>query len=229
MDEIPSDIWLPVKVWDLLNASLLSGGDSNPGGGGNHGAQANAGHGNVPPDSTGSHGSSEKAASSTLEIVENQQKFLFSKINVYFKEKNPEVFKKPSLKFEFSKGGGAIDMAQFLGEKKGTFFVGFDFPEWTEATDLKVYFVSRFQRRRVSGEIHGVGCNKILDITNAFLHHMKEEGIVVNSTNARYLNVLGGSFIFSARKNKDTFLSQVTFADSQNTNGACPVDLAERK
>lgn len=150
--------------------------------------------------------------------------FIFSEVKVWLKEKNPKTLVKPSLRIDFPKGGGEVDLSNFVssGEKdNGSFFVGFDFPEFEEATMKKVLFISRAKKRRLDGEIWGSGCNKVVDITNHFLKAMEKDGIKVNSTRLRHLSVLGGTFILAATKDGQNFITQVTFKDSGNLDLFC--------
>ncbi len=47
------------------------------------------------------------------------------------------------------------------------------------------------------------------------------EGLKVNSTQDRYLSVLGGSFLFAAEKGVDVHLAQVRFTNSQQPQFFC--------
>jgi hypothetical protein len=41
------------------------------------------------------------------------------------------------------------------------------------------------------------------------------EGLILNVTHARHVSALGGHFVFSYKKDKQTFVSEVTFVDSK--------------
>lgn len=153
--------------------------------------------------------------------VTPNKEFVFAEIVVFLKEKNPGVLRSPAIKILLPRGGGEIDLADYMGISPGTFFVGFEFPEFTEATEKKVLFVSRARKRRVDEVVFGAGCNQFFDISKKFFEQMKSEGVKVNTTRERHLSVLGGTFLFSAIKGNTVYVSQVSFTDSKHTHLFC--------
>ncbi|WP_413580492.1 hypothetical protein [Bdellovibrio sp. HCB288] len=164
------------------------------------------------PDAHGAE--SEKADTSNKEIV-------FSDVTVFLVDKNPGILKEEAIKFELPRGGGEIDLSQYLNDRQGSFYVGFEFPAFTEATQSKVLFVSRARKRRLGDIIYGAGCNQILDITNKYNLAMKGEGLKVNTTRERHISVLGGTFLFSAEKAGTIYVAQVSFVDPTHKNLFC--------
>lgn len=146
---------------------------------------------------------------------------IFAEVSVFLVEKNPGVIEGEAVKISLPRGGGTIDLARFITNRRGTFYVGFDFPEFSEASGKKVVFVSKARKRRIGSEVFGAGCNQFFDITDEFFKKMKAEGLKVNTTNDRYLSVLGGSFLFSAEKGSDVHLAQVRFINSQQPQFFC--------
>nr|BFD68248.1 hypothetical protein HAGR004_32700 [Bdellovibrio sp. HAGR004] len=140
---------------------------------------------------------------------------IFSEVNVFLVEKNPGVVEGEALKIALPKGGGTIDLSRFITGKRGTFYVGFEFPAFADATNKKVLFVSKARKRRIGSEVFGAGCNQFFDISNEFFKKMQAEGLKVNSTQERHLSVLGGNFLFAAEKDTDVYLAQVKFTNTQ--------------
>lgn len=140
---------------------------------------------------------------------------VFSDVTVFLVEKGPGIVKGEAVKIFLPKGGGTIDLAHFITDKKGSFYVGFEFPQFEKATAKKVIFVSNARKRRIGQEIFGAGCNQFFDISERFFKEMKNEGIKVNTTQERYVSVLGGTFLFTAQKDKDIHVAQVTFKQSE--------------
>lgn len=140
---------------------------------------------------------------------------IFSEVNVFLVEKNPGVVEGEALKIALPKGGGTIDLSRFITGQRGTFYVGFEFPAFAEATGKKVLFVSKARKRRIGSEVFGAGCNQFFDITEEFFKKMQAEGLKVNNTQERHLSVLGGSFLFAAEKGTDVYLAQVKFTNTQ--------------
>lgn len=153
-------------------------------------------------------GAHEEAVSATKNVI-------FSEVTVFLVQKNPGVIEGEAVKLELPKGGGKIDLSRFITNQKGSFYVGFEFPAFEEAKDKKVLFVSGSRKRKIGGQVFGAGCNQFFDITDRFFKEMKTSGLKVNTTQERYLSVLGGTFLFAAQNDKDVHLAQVTFKSSQ--------------
>lgn len=194
-EELPEDVKIPSKAWDLLEQKSSEG--AAHGGGGEHG---------------GGHGEASAPTSSNI---------VFSEVTVFLVDKNPGIINGESVKIVLPKGGGTVDLARFVTGKQGSFFVGFEFPEFEGSKSQKVLFVSDTRKRRIDNQIVGAGCNQVLDITEKFFQAMKGEGLKVNTTRERYISVLGGTFLFSAKKDKETHVAQVTFTQSEHKNLFC--------
>ena len=198
VEELAEDIKIPSKAWDLLEFKTVS---AEPAAAaheeGGHSGGGESGHG----------GGEGKAAPA--------KNYTFSDVIVYLVQKNEGVVQGEAVKIHLPKGGGKIDLSRYITKQPGTFYVGFEFPAFETATAKKVVFVSRTRKRKIGEQIFGAGCNQILDITDRFLAEMKGEGIKVNTTQERYLSVLGGTFLFSAQTPGDVLLAQVTFVNPQ--------------
>lgn len=148
---------------------------------------------------------------------------LFAGVKVFITEKTPDIVNGKSIEIQLPRGGGFVDLSKYIREKNGTFYIGFDYPEFETASLKKVSFVSRTKKRKIDGKIIGSGCNVYFDITDAYFKNMKTEGLKVNTTGQRHLGLVGGTFLFSA-KNQDTnqlFVSHVTFIDSNHQDLFC--------
>ncbi len=148
---------------------------------------------------------------------------LFAGVKVYITEKTPDIVNGKSVEIQLPRGGGFIDLSKYIREKNGSFYVGFEYTEFENASMKKVAFVSRTKKRKIDGKIIGSGCNVYFDITDSYFKNMKSEGIKVNTTGQRHLGILGGTFLFSA-KNQDTnqiYVSHVTFIDSNHLELFC--------
>lgn len=154
--------------------------------------------------------------------VDNNEVYVFSEINVFLKEKNNGVVKKAAYQLNFPRGGGELDLSNYVTGKQGTFFVSFVFPEFEDAAYQKVLFISNSRKRKIDDHIFGSGCREFFDITDRFLAENKSGGIKVNTTRNRHISVLSGTFIFISKKNKQNYLTQVTFTDKEHKNLLCP-------
>jgi len=200
--DVPEDIHIPPKAWDLLEGKV--GGEAEKGG-----AEKNEAAKEPAKEAKG-----EENKLPGKEIV-------FSEVDVFLVEKNDDVLKDKAVKIHFPKGGGEIDLAQYMGKNPGSFFVGFDDPDFKDTKDKKVIFVSQTRKRRLDDQVYGGGCNQFFDITEHFFKNMKEQGLKVNSTRERHVTVLGGHFLFSAIKGNTVYIAQVTFKDSEHKNLFC--------
>ena len=148
----------------------------------------------------------------------------YSSMKVFLTEKNPGILKSPSFAIDLPRGGGIVDLAEYLSGQQGSFYVGFEFPdEFKDGKNLKVIYVSQARKRKIDGRVFGGGCNQYFDITQKFLEMMKTEGIKANTTRERHTTLLAGHYIFSVIKDNQIFISQVTITDSQNKNLLCEV------
>ncbi len=172
-EDVPDDIKIPSKAWDLLEFKQNS-----------------------------------EEASATKNLI-------FSEVSVFLVQKNPGVVEGEAVRIDMPKGGGNIDLSRYITNQRGSFYVGFEFPAFAEAKNKKVLFVSGTRKRKIEGKIFGAGCNQFFDITDHFFKEMKGEGIKVNTTQERYLSVIGGTFLFSAQKDNDVLIAQVTFKNPQ--------------
>lgn len=194
-EDLPEDIKVPTKIWEMVEFKS-AGAEPAEGHGGGHGGS----------------GGTSAAASKNL---------VFSDVQIFLVEKNPGVVAGEAVKISLPKGGGTVDLSRFITSKQGTFYVGFEFPEFAEAQAKKVIFISNTKKRRIGNQVFGAGCNQILDITDRFMQEMKGEGLKVNTTQERYISVMGGTFLFAAQKGSDVFLAQVTFTHPQQAALFC--------
>lgn len=184
VEEIPADIKIPTKAWEMLEFK----------------------------------GHNEDAAHPVAAL-----NLVFSEVTVFLVQKNPGVVEGEAIKILLPKGGGTVDLSRYITTQQGSFYVGFEFPAFEDAKSKKVLFVSGTKKRKIGDKILGAGCNQFLDITDQFLKEMKGDGLIVNTTQERYLTVMGGTFIIAAQKEKDVHLAQVTFKHSSYTPLFCEV------
>jgi len=146
----------------------------------------------------------------------------YSSVKVFFTEKNQNILNKPAYEVELPRGGGNIDLANYLTGQQGTFYVGFDLPEeFQTGTNFKAIYVSDARKRKLDERIFGAGCNQYFEITPKFLLMMKTEGIKANTTRQRHVTVLAGHYIFSVMKDNRIYITQVTLTDSRYKNLLC--------
>ncbi len=157
----------------------------------------------------------------------NRNTILFSPVTVILKEHNSDVLEHSQIRIELPRGGGKIDLSKYMGDRPGSFFVQFEWPEWVEAGELRSFYVSRSRKRKLDGEIHGVGCNKYLEITSLIKKNNEKMGLKVNTTRDRHTTALAGHFIFSNKMGRQIFLTQVTFIDSKNAGLLCEETKAQ--
>ena len=190
-DQIPADIKIPSKAWDLIEKA----------GAGTEGACLGC-------------------------LVANKE-VAFSEISVLLIDKNPGVVDGEAVRINLPKGGGTIDLDQFITSKKGSFFVKFEFAPFARAIDKRVLFVSGAKKRKIGDLNLGAGCNQFFDISNRYFHEMAGNGIKVNTTQERYISVIGGTFLFTSKQENRNDVAQVTFTHSKHIGLFC--DSGESK
>jgi hypothetical protein len=142
----------------------------------------------------------------------------FGEVKVTLKEKNPGVLIEPEIHFRFPKGGGIIDLSNYIQtDNPGTLFVFIEVVEGVSGDGGKIFFIPQTKKRKIDGDVWGAGCNKYLDVKKFILGEGQKKGIEVNTTDFRHLSVIGGSFFIA----NGLEVAQVTFQDSQQKSLFC--------
>jgi hypothetical protein len=153
-------------------------------------------------------------------LVANRE-VMFSEINVLLIGKNPGIVSGEAVRISLPKGGGTIDLANFITDKRGSFYVKFEYGPFEKAFEKTVIFVSGSQKRKIGDRYFGSGCNQFFDISNRFVKDMSGDGLKVNTTEDRHLSVLGGTFLFAAKRETVNDVAQVTFTHSKKRPLLC--------
>jgi hypothetical protein len=155
--------------------------------------------------------------------VTDSSGIFFFPISVRLVEKNAKVFKIPRIEIVFQKGGGHIDLAKYAGESNGGFFLEFRFEGMEQVEDLKVFYISRTKPGLEKGRRVGSDCGQVVELSKWFRDQIKNSSpfLSLNSTEFIHLRVVGGTFVFAYKKDKQTYLSQVSLKDSRRDDLAC--------
>jgi hypothetical protein len=209
IDELADDFVVPEVIWKSMTSDESSEGEKK------EEAKPKAEeHGNK-------EAKGEEKKEGGGEGKTKEKTILYTSIKVFMKEKNSGVLKKPLMAYEFSRGGGDFDLASVMGQHSGTFYLGFEFPEFENVLQKKVFFISENRQRKVDGEILGSGCHKVLDISTQFFKQIADQGIKINTTRDRHDSIMGGHMIFLAETDKNWLMTQVTFYDSSRPDLFC--------
>ena len=73
----------------------------------------------------------KKAEASEEDSGLNRNTILFSPVTVFLSEHNPDVLTHSEIRIELPRGGGKIDLSQYIGDSAGSFQRG----EWTLLPD----------------------------------------------------------------------------------------------
>lgn len=150
--------------------------------------------------------------------VEGKDNVTFAPLKVRLVQKTAGTLIEPEIEIRLPRGGGTIDLSQFVRGESGTFRVYFEFEDDLNPETFRAYFVSRARQRKIDGEVWGAGCRKYMAIENFILKEASKKGLEVNVTRNRHDTVLGGSFIFAVAQRQVT---QVTFTDSHQPQLFC--------
>lgn len=187
----PDEQLIPSLVWDLVE---------------NKSTHATA--------AEGEHAASQKSSV-------NLKAVLFDTVSVLLYEKTPGTLVSPSIEITLPKGGGVIDLAQYVKSKPGSFLLSFRLNYGETSDSLKVQYVSRARKRRLNNKIYGLGCQSVADLKSYYLKTIEPEGLLLDTTRSLYLSVILGDFIFSYDKDLNTMLTRVSFTDSRQPQLAC--------
>ncbi len=150
----------------------------------------------------------------------------FLDINLFFKGSAPGVLS-DNTEFKLPRGGGEIDLKNYIKGKKGTFYMSFSVkrshsPE-APIRNLHIYFMSEAEARTIDNEKFGVGCQKYLDVSALLIKSNDDEGLQLNATEHRYLPVLGGVLYFvDFDPDRKIFVAAVRITDSRYPKEICP-------
>lgn len=148
--------------------------------------------------------------------------FNFVPLNVLFTEKSPQTLTSPSLQYQFSKGGGRVDLQNFI-KGQGSYFMSFPAEQFAALPELEhLFYVSQAPKNKIGTEEFGIGCGKWVDLKNKFKDLQKSDFLSLNTTDQRHLFVTAGNYVFVFRKFNQIYLTQLTIADSKNVNQLCP-------
>jgi hypothetical protein len=139
---------------------------------------------------------------------------VFAPLKVYLVEKNRGILTHGHTEILYPAGGGDLDLRDFVQQKNGSFYFVAEFMPDLAASDRHVFFLSHAEQRVVGGEKFGGGCHSYFDITGAFNNSMKTEGYLVNTSEARHVSALAGTFYFAAVREGKLYLASLTVKDS---------------
>lgn len=152
------------------------------------------------------------------------QKKQFFPIKAYLIEKVSSVLGDRNLEFGFSKGGGELNLSDWVdGKKRGEYTLAVHLDVEVEVQDLKVYYFSRALKRKSQGEEIGVGCETLSEITSYFKSAMKGDGFLVSTVDRKDISVLAGDYYFIFSHEGTQYLSHLTVRDSQYPQFQCPL------
>ena len=133
--------------------------------------------------------------------------------------------------FRLPRGGGVVDLKDFVVSQKGTFFLkarvqlNFNARKISETQEdlpgLKVFFLSNSKRRTIDSKSWGSGCNKYMDVTNFFYETIGSDGMAINATEKRYISVLGGTFFYVYPTAEGLYLASIGFEDTRYPEYHC--------
>lgn len=147
--------------------------------------------------------------------------YSFIPVHVKFDELQAGVLSKPSLQFNFPKGGGAIDLKDVV-TADGSFFMSFPESQFVKDNELlHIYFVSNSPKKIIDGESFGMGCGKWNDLKSSFNKLKNPDYLKLNTSQLRYLRVVAGTFVFIFRQGKNIYLNQLTITDSRHSAELC--------
>lgn len=198
IEDIPPEAYLPAKLWDFIEGVEHPDGAAPAGGEAAHDADKSSNPGE-DRDGVGA---------------------LLMPVHVILEEKNPGVLVAPVIRVRFPRGGGTLDLAQWVTERPGTFYARFELPEKGEDV-VSNWFVSRARARKFGDEIWGAGCRKFFRLPTDLAKVSDGPGLKANTTQDRHLAVLGGVFVFSLERGRQKFVTQVSVTDSRKSHLFC--------
>lgn len=209
MPEVTGDFTIPSRIWDeILGIEVKKKAIHVDGAAISKDEHGNSGGG----DEHGGGGSSKKSADPLIS---------FNEIKVVLTEKNPNVLNEKSYTIQFPRGGGFLDLAKYVSNQNGSFYIHFQLPGEDKADQIKAYFVSKAKKRKLDGEVWGSGCKSAVEISSFYKKAISTGKFEVNTTRDRHLSLIGGHFIVSVNDGKQIKVTQVTIYDSRRADLTC--------
>lgn len=146
---------------------------------------------------------------------------VFAPISVYLIEKNHGILSKGNIEIKFASGGGILDLHDYVQSRSGSFYFVVDFLPKAEKVDRKVFFLSNGATRKLGNETLGAGCDTYFDISTSFAKAMSGDGFLVNTTAARHVSALAGTYFFAAAQEGKLYLASLTVKDSSQKRFQC--------
>lgn len=220
LNVLPEDFKTPETVWNLI----LSSGKAEPSSKANQKTES-SNEAQKTDDHAGAVSESipPLVDSSKLDL----ESIVFSALDVVLEEKNPGILKSPRIQISYPRGGGKLDLRQYLTGEIGTFFIRFQPIHIDKADRQFTLFWSRAKKRRIDGEVYGSGCNKVLRMNSDWETLQSSRGFEVNTHRDRHLSVIGGRFFFISNKGSEYYLSQIYILDSERKDLFCEDEGSE--
>jgi hypothetical protein len=114
-------------------------------------------------------------------------------------------------------GGGVIDLQEFVTPLKGAFRarIVFERPRGEALKNIRVYYISRGERRNLDGDTFGAGCGRYFDITEYFNKKLTRDGVELFTADQRYVSVLAGTIVLVSFEREALHVGSVTFEDAR--------------
>jgi hypothetical protein len=149
----------------------------------------------------------------------------FLDVTVYFRSSGTGVLV-DHTKFELPRGGGEIDLKDYVKGSKGSFYMKVAAQRSSEpehkVEDLRVYFLSDSKERKIQGEKYGSGCKTFMDVTHFINKENNKEGLQLNAAGQRYLSVIAGTFYFvEFDESRKLYIAAVRISDSRYPELLC--------
>lgn len=148
-------------------------------------------------------------------------------VKVNLIEKNAGSLGGVNYQLDFGSSGNYLDLKEFLNEDKpGSFFFDIELLpeiefEGKAKKSFRIFHLSNSKKLKISGEVHGNGCNEFRDITSFYLKQKKKGGFLVSGKSARHISLLAGTFVFVVVDNETLYFSSLTVTDSRYLNYTC--------
>lgn len=143
-------------------------------------------------------------------------------IKIEFKDIN-----QTPIEIKLPEGGGDVNLLDYLPKSHTPYFFTLKFNFFVSDQDLKsmrAYFVNYTSPQIFAGLRFGANCNTIMDMSSTFRSGgmAVTRGIEMTTNQNRFLNTIGGDFIFAWESRGETYLSRVHFVTDSDWVLPCP-------
>lgn len=146
----------------------------------------------------------------------------YAPVEVRLLEETPGALRHRNLQMVFAKGGGNLDLADYVDNSVASDFVfALAVPDFAHSVKAKLLFISNARPRQLGGVRYGADCDNILELSSYYRQTLSQSGLRVTTRRDLYVNLIVGSYVVFYETEGAWHLTQLTVFDSRREDMQC--------